>query len=74
MNRIHITLAQLCNMLKTIEGSLQKEIPQALLGDVECQVIPRTLGDMECIRTRVWNFVVIDYFIYITLCPHETDD
>ena len=34
------------------------------------QVTPRTLGDMEYVRTHLWNLHVIDYHVCIILHPH----
>ena len=37
---------------------------------VGCQATPRTLGDMEYVRTHLWNLFIIDYHVRIILHPH----
>ena len=37
---------------------------------VGCQATPRTLGDMEYVRTHLWNLLVIDYHVCIILHLH----
>ena len=41
---------------------------------VGCQGTPHTLGDMEYIRTPLWNLSFIDYNICIILHPHENPE
>ena len=41
---------------------------------VVCQATPRTLGDMEYVRTHSWNLSIIDYHICIILHLHETHE
>ena len=37
---------------------------------VGCQATPSTLGDMEYVRTHLWNLPVTDYHVCIILHPH----
>ena len=41
---------------------------------VGCQATPRTLGDMDYIRTLLWNLYVISYHLCIILHPHEAHE
>ena len=37
---------------------------------VGSQATPRTLGDMEYVRTDLWNLPIIDYRVCIIFHPH----
>ena len=36
-----------------------------------CQATPHALGDMEYIRTLLWNPIIIGYRVDIILHPHK---
>ena len=38
---------------------------------VGCQATPRTLGDMEYVKTHLWNFSIIDYHVCKIFHPHK---
>ena len=39
-----------------------------------CQAASHILGDIEYIRTLLWNLSVIGYHVCIILHPHETHE
>ena len=47
---------------------------QVELPTIGCQAPTLVLGDMECIKTSLWNFAIIIYHVHIILHPYTTHE
>ena len=66
-----MSLENVLKLIRVYSMTLRIHFISHLVG---CQATPRTLGDIEYVRTHLWNLSIIDYHVCIISHPHETHE